>query len=192
MAPTSDFHFKPQSMLNDFSGIYEVASGQNISEQYTVNTNTLQTVWDGTTWLQSLNGSVMQTLVAAGLTISGTLDVSGDINATGAGTYKGTIDATATLGADLVGTSQIKDDAVTNAKMANLAIDTAELAATSVTTAKIGNLAVTTGKLASASVTEAKIGTGAVVEAKLATDAVTTDKVASSVFGNSMQLAGGN
>lgn len=97
-----------------------------------------------------------------------------------------------------VGTVELKDGAVTEAKLANLSVTTAKLADLAVTATKLANeavieakiaplavtsgkladLAVITGKIADLAVTAAKIASGAVTEPKIADLAVTTAKIA--------------
>ena len=62
-----------------------------------------------------------------------------------------------TLGGTL-GTAQIDDDAITNAKVAADAIQSTQLADNAVVTAKISNVNVTTAKIADNAVTAAKLG----------------------------------
>lgn len=68
-----------------------------------------------------------------------------------------------------IGTTELADDAVTNAKIGALAVGSTELAANAVTTAKIADLNVTAGKLAADAVETAKIKDGNVTLGKLAT-----------------------
>jgi hypothetical protein len=89
--------------------------------------------------------------------------------------------------ATTIGTSQIKNNAVTTAKIKNNAVTAAKIKNNAVTAAKIANGAVTAAKLANDAVTAAKLGGGAVGTsalangsvdaAKLANGAVTTDKL---------------
>jgi len=74
--------------------------------------------------------------------------------------------------ATTIGTSQIKNNAVTTAKIKNNAVTTAKIKSNAVTTAKIKNNAVNASKLASGAVTAAKLANGAVTAAKLAGGAV--------------------
>lgn len=78
---------------------------------------------------------------------------------------------------DAVDTAQIVDDAVTNAKVADDAVNTAQIVDDAVTTAKIAAGAVDTTELAADAVTTAKIAAGAVDTTELAADAVTTVKI---------------
>jgi hypothetical protein len=81
---------------------------------------------------------------------------------------------------DAVGTSQIDDNAITNAKVADDAIDTAELADGAVDADRLANNAVTTAKIADDNVTTAKIADSNVTTAKIADSNVTTAKIADS------------
>lgn len=82
------------------------------------------------------------------------------------------------LAALSVGTSELKDTAVTTAKIALLAITNALMAANSVGTNEIIDLNVTTDKINDLAVTVAKIANLAVTTAKINDLAVTTDKIA--------------
>lgn len=105
-----------------------------------------------------------------------------------------------TYAATTIGTSQIKNGAVTNPKLASSAVSAAKLASGSVITAKLANNSVTAGKIASGAVTGAKLANGAVTAAKLAanavgaaqiaTGAVTTAKLANGAV-TAGQIAGG-
>ena len=72
---------------------------------------------------------------------------------------------TVVTGAQTINTADIVDDAVTNAKLADDAVDTAEIVDDAVTNAKLADDAVDT----------AEIVDDAVTNAKLADDAVTRD-----------------
>ena len=76
-----------------------------------------------------------------------------------------------------VDTDDIKDDAVTSAKIAASAVNSTALASNSVSSGKIQSSAVTESKIASNAVTTSKIKDGNVTEAKLADGAVTTAKL---------------
>jgi hypothetical protein len=81
----------------------------------------------------------------------------------------------------------IHDASITNAKIANLAVDSAKVADAAIVEAKIGTAAVTTAKIQDAAITTAKIGTAqigtahiidaTITEAKIGTAAVTTAKI---------------
>ena len=143
-----------------------------------------------------------------GIETGATADQTGDDirnaleNLSGASKLPGTAIEDASLG-----TEQLVDDAVTQAKIGPGAVGTTELAANAVTTAKIasqtilgsrmgsnsvgsrviadgavtagkiGNLAVVEGKIGDGAVTSAKIGNGAVTEGKLGALAVTAAKI---------------
>ena len=76
------------------------------------------------------------------------------------------------------GTLDLKDSAVTTAKIADAAVTTVKIADVAVTTAKIADAAVTTAKIADDAVTNEKIADEAVTTAKIADEAVTTAKIA--------------
>ena len=86
-------------------------------------------------------------------------------------TLGGTISAASLTGQ--IATSQIADDAVTQAKIADDAVGADQLAANAVVTASIVDANVTTAKIADANVTTAKIADDAVTADKLANTAVT-------------------
>lgn len=77
----------------------------------------------------------------------------------------------------LVATGDMANGSVTNAILANLAVDSAKIADAAVVNAKIANLAVTTGKIDDLAVTTAKIALLAVTSAVIANAAVTTAKI---------------
>ncbi len=77
------------------------------------------------------------------------------------------------------GTLDLKDGAVTTAKIVDANVTADKLASNSVTTAKITDANVTADKLASDSVTTAKIADGSVTTAKIVDANVTADKLAS-------------
>jgi hypothetical protein len=76
----------------------------------------------------------------------------------------------------------IYDAEITNAKIANLAVDTAKLADASVTTAKIVDANITTAKIANANITTAKIADANITTAKIADANITTAKIASAAI----------
>ncbi|SNT42266.1 phage minor structural protein, N-terminal region [Bacillus sp. OK838] len=75
----------------------------------------------------------------------------------------------------VIGEANIKDLAVTSAKIANLAVGTAAIANAAITNAKIANLSVGTAQMQDASITNAKIGNLAVDDAKIAS--ISADKI---------------
>jgi hypothetical protein len=75
--------------------------------------------------------------------------------------------------ATTIGTSQLKNNAVTTPKIKNAAVNTA----------KLKNNAVNSSKLASGAVKAADLGSGAVTAAKLANNAVTAAKIAGGAVG---------
>ena len=66
---------------------------------------------------------------------------------------------TAAPGPNSVGTTELKDDAVTSAKIANLAVGTAAIANAAITNAKIGNAEITDAKIYSMSAAKLTAGT---------------------------------
>lgn len=75
----------------------------------------------------------------------------------------------------VIGEANIKDLAVTSAKIANLAVGTAAIANAAITNAKIAQLSVGTAQMQDASITNAKIGNLAVDDAKIAS--ISADKI---------------
>jgi hypothetical protein len=86
---------------------------------------------------------------------------------------------------DIVGTSNIVNGAVTNAKLATNSVSTIKIQDLAVTTNKIDNLAVTAGKIATDAVTTAKILDSNVTDAKLA--AMTASSIK---YGNASGIPG--
>lgn len=85
--------------------------------------------------------------------------------------------------AQVIGTTQISDGAITEAKIGTGAVTEGKIGTGAITADKIGTNAVTSDKVNSGAVTEAKIGTGAVTEAKIGTSAVTNVKIATGIDG---------
>lgn len=77
-----------------------------------------------------------------------------------------------------VGTSNIKNQAVTSAKIADTAIATGKLADGAVTTGKLADNSVTSGKIADGAVTANDLASNAVTTAKITDGNVTTAKLA--------------
>lgn len=88
-----------------------------------------------------------------------------------------------------VSTTQIEDNAVTNAKMADLSVGTAELIDDSVTAAKIAASAVGTSEIADAAVTTAKVANSSITPAKL-TQASTGTAFTATTSGTSVTITG--
>ena len=82
-----------------------------------------------------------------------------------------------------IGTDQLAPGAVTQPKIAALAVGTGEIAAGAVTQPKIGALAVGTPEIAAGAVTNPKIGASAVGTTEIAADAVTQPKIGPSAVG---------
>ena len=78
-----------------------------------------------------------------------------------------------------IGTASLSADAVTNAKLADDAVQTENVKDAAVTEAKIADDAVTNAKIADGAVATAQLSASAVVTAKIADSAVTSDKIAS-------------
>lgn len=87
------------------------------------------------------------------------------------------------LGADTVDTTQLVDDAVTQAKIDSGAVGTTELADLAVTSGKLASNAVTTDKITDANVTLAKMATNSVDTTQLVDDSVTTAKIDAGAVG---------
>lgn len=80
--------------------------------------------------------------------------------------------------------AKIADSSVTTSKMADLSVTTAKLADESVTTEKVGSAAIVASKIMDSAVTETKIADSNVTTAKLANESVTTGKVADKAIVN--------
>jgi hypothetical protein len=78
----------------------------------------------------------------------------------------------AKLAADAVGPRELQDSGVGTSNIADIAVTTPKIADLAVTTGKLADLAVTTAKLDNGAVTAAKLGPGAVGGAALGPDAV--------------------
>lgn len=146
---------------------------------------------DAVTTAKIANGSVTKdkldnTGVVPGTYGSSTQSASVTIDATGRVTQAQQFTITGTTpggaaGGDLIGTypdPQIRDAAVTTAKLLDGAVVTSKLADGSVTTPKLADDAVTTIKIADGAVTTAKVGDLAITTLKLADGSVTTPKLA--------------
>lgn len=115
------------------------------------------------------------------------LSVAGTIEST-AGGFKFP-DGT-TLASAVIGTANIADKAVTQAKLADAAVGGGQIAAGAVTQAKIGTGAVGQAQIATGAVGSTQLGTGAVTQAKIADGAVGSAQLATGAVGSS-QLANG-
>ena len=89
-----------------------------------------------------------------------------------------------------IGTAQIADAAITNAKIANLAVGTAQIANGAITTAQIGSLAVDTANIKDAAISSAKIANLAVGTAQIGDGAITNAKIGKLAVGTA-QIANG-
>ena len=94
----------------------------------------------------------------------------------GSGVFREIIDANST---NYVGTTALKDSAVTSAKIASSAVTTAKIADSAITSAKIADGTIVAADIATNAITTAKIYDTAVTTAKLHDLAVTQDKIAS-------------
>jgi len=81
-----------------------------------------------------------------------------------------------------VGSSQIDDDAITNAKIAVDAIQGDVIAAGAITANKIGANAVTTAKIANDAITTALIAAEAITTTEIGSNAITTAKIAANAI----------
>ncbi|WP_054519194.1 beta strand repeat-containing protein [Lactiplantibacillus plantarum] len=89
----------------------------------------------------------------------------------------------AKIGNEAVGTAQIKDAAINSAKIAKLAVGTAQIGDGAITNAKIGSLAVGTAQIADGAITNAQIGSLAVGTAQIKDEAVNSSKIAKLAVG---------
>jgi hypothetical protein len=119
-------------------------------------------------------------LLASGAT--GRADLTGVLGVSGNLQVDGTISGT--LAANIVGPTQVVNNAVTTPKLSDGAVTTAKLANSVVTEAKISDGAITTAKLGNSAVAEAKLQDGAVTTAKLQNAAVDMAKLANSAVTN--------
>ena len=148
----------------------------------------------------TFNGDVTATDIVAdtanitgGLTVGSNLNVSGDIvsdgSISGASSITATeiyvtalgtpvINSSGIVGANLVETASIQDNAITTIKLADGAVGFDQIAAGAVISSKINAGAVSTIKIEDGAVTELKIATDAVTADKIAPNAITTNKIA--------------
>jgi len=129
--------------------------------------------------------SVTGTFTYSGLPIPTTryhwsraIDISGEAGEFYPAPAAGIAATTRTTGPSSVGSSELRDNAVTTAKIAPGAVTAAELAALAVNAEKIAENAVTVTKLANEAVSEAKLGTGSVSTGKVAAGAIVAEKLA--------------
>ncbi len=87
----------------------------------------------------------------------------------------GTVNGVTTIMLDA--STFIGDATITNAKIANLAVDSSKIANLSVGNAKIGSAAISTAKIQDAAITSAKIGFLQVVNAHIGDAAITSAKI---------------
>ena len=107
-----------------------------------------------------LNGSIQDSATIISTAISGFQKDSA--NAIGFDSSEGRF----FVPSNTINTAMIEPDAITNDKLANLAVDTAELAAGAVETAKINDLAVTNAKIANTTIENGKIANNQITSAK--------------------------
>jgi len=89
-----------------------------------------------------------------------------------------------------VGSSQIDNDAITNAKIAVDAIQGDVIAAGAITSTKIGEDAVTTAKIANDAITNDLVAAAAITTTEIGNDAITTAKIAANAVTASEIAAG--
>ncbi|WP_436665545.1 beta strand repeat-containing protein [Lactiplantibacillus plantarum] len=87
------------------------------------------------------------------------------------------LNGTTNIANGTIGTAQIADAAITNAKIANLAVGTAQIANGAITNAQIGSLAVDTANIKDAAISSAKIASLAVGTAQIGDGAITNAKI---------------
>jgi hypothetical protein len=81
-----------------------------------------------------------------------------------------------------IGAGKLRTASVTNTKLADASVTTGKLADASVSTGKLADASVTTGKLADAAVTTSKLADNAVTSAKVADNSLTATDVAPNTF----------
>ena len=123
-------------------------------------------------------------LAANRIIVTGAADLALSQNESATLEYDNTISRWRVIAAPLIGTAQIENDAVTDAKLrddaavdTNRAVTTDHIRDLAVTEAKIGALAVTSGKIGALAVTVGKIGALAVDTAEMVDDSVSLVKI---------------
>jgi hypothetical protein len=91
---------------------------------------------------------------------------------------------------DTVGSSQIDDDAITNAKIAVDAITSDVIAAGAITTTTIADDAISTAKIAAGAITASEIAAGAITATEIAAGTITASEIASDTI-TANQIAAG-
>jgi hypothetical protein len=91
------------------------------------------------------------------------------------GPYNATAGTSGTT--SLVGTTNIENAAITNAKIGDLAVDSAKIADAAIVTAKIADGNITNAKIANATITTAKIGDAQITTALIKDAAISTAKI---------------
>ena len=86
-------------------------------------------------------------------------------------------DGVIALNGDIVGTSNIKTNAITSEKIVSDAITSEKIVSDAITSVKIATDAITSVKIATDAITSVKIATDAITSVKIANDAVTADKI---------------
>lgn len=89
-----------------------------------------------------------------------------------------------------IGTAQIQDAAITNAKIGSAAVKTANIQDAAITTAKIGNAQISTAKIADLAVDTAKIADAAIGTAKIIDGSITNAKIGSAAVSTAKILDG--
>jgi hypothetical protein len=165
------------------------------------------TLGDADTDTATVEGTLLTGHSSGKLQIGSPVNVTGALEVSGAAQFAGNVTVGALQGANVVGTTQIADNAVTHTKLrSDLATDAnravtanhirdaaiaeGKLADNAVTHTKLrsdlgtdANRAVTTNHIRDLAVTEAKLAANAVTETKLAANAVTEAKLANNAVG---------